>query len=149
MKKNLFSVIVILFIKMSFSQTDCNNAWKTENEMKLIDVTIKNNYAIQFVIKEQKRYLKIIVKNDLGFNKKDLLQIDSGRKQYFEKDILLNQIDKTTGYFIFEINSNYTKTLKDFGITSIVFNNNEFSVPKQDSDAVKKAAACFYESFTQ
>ena len=112
----------------------------------VIDVKIKNNYQVQFIKHQQQLYLKLIVKNDLGYGKTGSLVLFSGKKQYYTKSITLQIINKQSAYFLLEINSNYLSTLKDNGLTSLVFCENvEFGIPKTDSELVKQGANCFFE----
>ncbi len=148
----------LLFNFASFSQ-DCNSVVKTDslllvsssekNVAEQISVYIKNNYQISFISFQKKYYLKLTVTDNLGFAKKGLLEIYSGKKQYFERDIKLNPINDKTAYFIFEITQNYTKTISEYGMSELKFNNASFSIPKADSDEIKKAATCFYRLYPQ
>lgn len=148
----------LLFNFASFSQ-DCNSVVKTDslllvsssekNVAEQISVYIKNNYQISFISFQKKYYLKLTVTDNLGFGKKGLLEIYSGKKQYFERDIKLNSINDKTAYFIFEITQNYTKTISEYGMSELKFNNASFSIPKADSDEIKKAATCFYRLYPQ
>jgi hypothetical protein len=113
----------------------------------LISVSIKNNYQVQFIKHNKTTYLKLIIKNDLGYGRTCSLMLYSTKKQYYTKSITLQPIDKTSAYFLLEINSNYLKTMMDNGLTSIVFcENSEFVIPKSDSELVKQGAACFYDA---
>lgn len=154
-------IIIIFFLLCScntFSQ-DCKSVIKSDSlflfsitEKKVaehISVSIKNNYQISFISYQKKYYLKLSVTDNLGFGKKGLLEIYSGKKQYFERDIKLNAINDKSAYFIFEITQNYTKTISEYGMTELKFDNASFSIPKADSDEIKKAAACFYSSYPQ
>lgn len=151
--------LIIVFFGFAFkinSQSKCSIALKsdscslqkTENKVwvDLISVNIKNNYDVQFIKYQQKYYLKIVVRNDLGYGKTGSLVLFSGKKQYYTKSITLQIIDKKSAYFLLDINSNYLTTIKDNGLTSIVFCENvEFLIPKTDSELVKQGASCFYE----
>jgi hypothetical protein len=151
-------IFFLLFNFASFSQ-DCNSVVKTDslllgsnsekNVAEQISVYIKNNYQISFISFQKKYYLKLTVTDNLGFGKKGLLEIYSGKKQYFERDIKLNSINDKTAYFIFEITQNYTKTISEYGMSELKFNNASFSIPKADSDEIKKAATCFYRLYPQ
>lgn len=153
-------LIVFCFIStLSVFSQDCKSVIQSDSlilmnttEKKFVEhisVSIKNNYQISFISYQKKYYLKLSVTDNLGFGKKGLLEIYSGKKQYFERDIKLNPIDNKTAYFIFEINQNYTKTISEHGMTKLKFSNAMFSIPKADSDEIKKAAACFYSTFPQ
>jgi hypothetical protein len=154
----LFICFLLYFIPV-YSQ-DCESLLKTDSleltnplekkEVKHISINIKNNYTVSFINLNNKFYLKITVTDNLGFGKKGILEISSGKKQYYEKDIVLKSKNNQTGYFIFEINQNYTKTISEYGMTGIIFNSNSsFAIPKNDSEELKKAATCFYKLFPQ
>ncbi|MBI3519466.1 MAG: hypothetical protein HY062_08950, partial [Bacteroidetes bacterium] len=68
------------------------------------------------------------------------------RKQIYIKTIALQIIDKTSAYFLIELNNTfYLDNLKEYGISKIVFNEtSEFGVPKSDTDQIEKAANCFF-----
>ena len=70
----------------------------------------------------------------------------SYRKQIYIKSIELQIIDKTSAYFLIPLNNtNYLENIKELGLTSILFNEvAEFSIPKSDSELIKKAANCFF-----
>lgn len=154
--KHIVLVTAILASLNCFTQTKCNqsliaDSCSLENPGKkelveLMQVKIKNNYQVQFIKHGQRTFLKIIVRDNLGYGKTGSLLLYSNKKQYFTKSITLQIIDKTSAYFLVDLNSNYLTTLKDNGLTSIIFNQNvEFVIPKQDSELVKQLAACFYE----
>ena len=139
------------------SQVKCTMALKTDScalqlaakkeLVDLISVSIKNNYQVQFIKHKNTTYLKLIIKNDLGYGRTCSLVLYSTKKQYYTKSITLQRIDKTSAYFLLEINSNYLKTIADNGLTSIVFcENSEFVIPKSDSELVKQGATCFYDA---
>ena len=139
------------------SQVKCTMALKTDScalqlatkkeLVDLISVSIKNNYQVQFIKHKNTTYLKLIIKNDLGYGRTCSLVLYSTKKQYYTKSITLQPIDKTSAYFLLEINSNYLKTIVDNGLTSIVFcENSEFVIPKADSELVKQGATCFYDA---
>ena len=57
-----------------------------KEQVEIMEVKIKNNYQIQFIKQDKKNYLKIIVKDDLGFGQKGSLLLPSTKKQiYFTK----------------------------------------------------------------
>lgn len=155
--KHVVIVASILVSLNCFAQTKCSQSLVTdsctlENPTKkelveLMQVKIKNNYQIQFIKQGSRTFLKIIVRDNLGYGKTGSLLLYSNKKQYFTKSITLQIIDKTSAYFLVDLNSNYLTTIKDNGLTSIIFNQNvEFVIPKQDSELVKQLAACFYEA---
>ena len=117
-----------------------------KEQVEIMEVKIKNNYQIQFIKQDKKNYLKIIVKDDLGFGQKGSLLLPSTKKQIYIKTIILQPIDKKSAYFIIDLNETYyLDNLKEYGLSKIVFNETtEFSIPKADSDQIKKAANCFF-----
>lgn len=159
--KQLFLLCSLTFSIASFSQTTCDNKFKSDScslqnpnnkiPVDLMEVKIKNNYLIQFIKQDQKNYLKIIVRNDLGFGKKSSLLLLSGKKQIYIKTIELQIIDKSSAYFLISLNAtNYLENIKDLGLSSIIFNETaEFGVPKSDSDQIKKAANCFFNQVSE
>jgi hypothetical protein len=154
--KQLFLICSLTFSIVSFSQTSCDYNFKSDScsiqspskkeLVDLMEVKIKNNYLIQFIKQDKKNYLKIIVRNDLGFGKKSSLLLVSNKKQIYIKTIELQIINKSSAYFLISLNeTNYLENIKELGLSSIVFNETaEFSVPKSDSEQIKKAANCFF-----
>lgn len=133
--------------KYNLTNDSCNLQNPAQKEwVEITQVKIKNNYNIQLIKHGAKKYLKIIVRDNLGFGQTGSLLIYSNKKQYFLKSATLQTIDKNTGYFLLDLNSNYLATLRDNGLTSIIFQEKvEFTIPKQDSEAIKQMAACFWE----
>lgn len=164
LKDECMKIILILgLLLFSFtirSQIKCSevlvaDSCSLQNPLKkewvdVIDVKIKNNYQVQFIKHHNQLFLKLIIRNDLGYGKTGSLVLFSGKKQYYTKSITLQIIDKQSAYFLLELNSNYITTLKDNGLTSFVFRENvEFSIPKNDSELVEQGANCFYEATTK
>jgi hypothetical protein len=154
--KQLFFIFSVIFSFTSFAQEPCGYYLTTatavtgpgkEEAVEMMEVKIKNNYLVQFIKIDKKNYLKIIVRDNLGFGKKGSLLLSSIKKQIFIKSTTLNIIDKESAYFLVEINNTfYLDNIKEFGISKITFNETtEFSIPKNDSDAIKKAAQCFFD----
>lgn len=150
----VFICFVFISIKACYAQDKCHQNFVNDScvllasgkkeAVKLMEVKIKNNYQIQFIRKDSYNYLKIIVKDNLGYGQTGSLLLYSNKKQYFTKSITLQIIDKKSAYFLLELNPNYLTTLKDNGLTSIIFQEKvEFTIPKQDSEAVKQLANCF------
>ncbi len=157
--KIIIQFILILSSCLGFSQTAPCKPLKTDScilppllakqEVQMLETIIKNNYQIQFIKHAPTNYLKIIVKDNLGFGNTSSLLLLSNKKQYYTKLIKLEIIDKTSAFFLLELNSNYLVTLKENGLTNIIFNEKfEFVIPKTDSELIKKTANCFYEIVT-
>lgn len=157
MKFIIFLGLFFILNSTSYSQNKCHQNLVNDSSIlfnpaqkeavQLMEVKIKNNYQIQFIKKDSKNYLKIIVKDNLGYGQTGSLLLYSNKKQYFLKSITLQIIDKKSGYFILEVNPNYLTTIKENGLTSIIFQEKvEFTIPKQDSELVKQLATCFEKS---
>ena len=154
--KHLLFIFFLIFSILGFGQTPCDNLLKTDScalqipqNKELVDlmsVKIKSNYLIQFIKHGTKNYLKIIIRDDLGYGKKGSLLLLSNKKQIYVKSIALQIIDKTSAYFLIELSgTNYLENIKEMGLSKIVFNEtSEFAIPKTDSDQIKKAANCFF-----
>lgn len=153
--KHLFFICSLILSVCGFAQTTCEYTLKADSAtlqlpkkkeaVELLEVKIKNNYQVQFIKLDKKNYLKIIVRNDLGFGKTGSLLLATGKKQIFIRTITLQIIDKASAYFLIELNDSfYLDNIKESGITKLVFNEVvEFGIPKSDSDLIKKAAECF------
>ena len=159
--KQLLLLCSLSFSIISFSQTSCDYKFKTDScsiqnpnnkiVVDLMEVKIKNNYLIQFIKHGKTNYLKIIVRDNLGFGKKSSLLLSSGKKQIYIKTIELQITDKTSAYFLISLNeTNYLENIKELGLYSIIFDKTaEFVVPKSDSEQIKKAANCFYNQVSE
>ena len=154
--KQLFFICLLLFSFTFFAQENCAYTLKTasatlspgkEESVEMIEVKIKNNYLVQFIKVDKKNYLKIIVRDDLGFGKKGSLLLSSLKKQIYVKSTTLQIIDKSSAYFLVELNNTYyLDNVKEFGLVKITFDETTvFSIPKNDSDQIKKAANCFFK----
>lgn len=154
--KHIFFLCSLIFSIQTFGQNPCDNLLKTDScallipqtkeLVELMSVKIKNNYQVQFIKQDTKKYLKIIVRDDLGFGKKGSLLLLSNKKQIYVKSVALQVIDKSSAYFLIELSgTNYLENIKEMGLSKIVFNEtSEFSIPKTDSELIKKTANCFY-----
>lgn len=157
--KQLFFICSFIFSILSYGQTPCEKLLKTDScalqspinkeWVELLEVKIKNNYQIQFIKQGTKKYLKIIVRDDLGYGKKGSLLLICSKKQIYLKSITLQIIDKTSAYFLVELSGTYyLENIKEFGLSKIIFNEtSEFAIPKSDSDQIKKGANCFFTLF--
>lgn len=154
--REIIFICSLILSSVGFSQVPCGYelkqdscallAPKTKEVAEVIEVKIKNNYLVQFIKQDKKNYLKIIVRDNLGFGKKGSLLLVSAKKQIYVKSITLEPIDKNSAYFLVDLNNSYyLDNLKEFGLSKIVFDETvEFGVPKPDSDQIKKAADCFF-----
>ncbi|MGZ3883693.1 MAG: hypothetical protein ACXVPQ_07815 [Bacteroidia bacterium] len=108
---------------------------------------LKNGGAVQFVSDNGKYYLKITPHEKLGFVENGSLELKSGSKSFFVKNAKLYNIKDPGAYFITEIFMNYVATLKDNGLTGLVFNQFEIKFNKEDSRKVEETADCFYKLY--
>lgn len=157
--KQLIFICSFIFSIATYGQTSCEMLLKSDSSalqspknkewVELMEAKIKNNYQIQFIKQGTKKYLKIIVRDDLGYGKKGSLLLICNKKQIYVKSITLQIIDKTSAYFLVELSGTYyLENIKEFGLSKIIFNETfEFSIPKSDSDQIKKVANCFFTQF--
>ena len=155
--KQLFAVIFLLISIINSGQTKCTFVSDTltipkENKVvngEILTTVFKNNNVAELVkTNTGKYYLKLTVRQNLYFDKVDVLEIRSGSKSFYAKDTKQYQLDKNTGFFVVELYKNYVGTLKDDGITSIYFNQAETTFTRQDCAQVKQIAKCFYDAIS-
>ncbi len=157
MKSTLVFFCFMLFALIGKTQTNCEvdfvpdtlfvpNEAKTYSG-KYLQSNLENNATLQlYKLNNSRFYLKLIVKENLYFDKTDVLEIMSGTKSWVRKEITQYQLDKSTGYYLVEIFKNYIGTLKDDGITAIVFGKVKTAFSKQDANKIKKISKCLYET---
>jgi hypothetical protein len=157
MKSTLASFCFMLIVLIGKTQTNCEVDFVPDTLFvpkeaktfsgKYLQTSLKNNATLQlYSLNNNKFYLKLVVKENLYFDKTDLLEILSGTKSWARKDITQYQLDKSTGYYVVEIFKNYIGTLKDEGITGIVFGKVKTTFSKQDANEIKKISKCLYET---
>lgn len=152
--------LLLLYGTSLFAQTPCEKGLRNDSAVisrftynkeavELLDVTIKNNYQLQFIRREESTFLKIIVRDNMGFGQIGEFVLICGKKQIYDKDIKLVSIDASSGYFVLELNPNYILTLRDLGLSKIIFRDKvEFLVPKADSEKIKQIAGCFFDAIS-
>jgi hypothetical protein len=118
-------------------------------EGEYVTVPLKKGSQVTFFKSPDKMFLKLVVNENFYFDKVDVLEIRSGSKSYYAKDTRQHRVNKTTGLFVIEIYNNYLATLKDEGITSIVFNKAETDFTRSDASDIRRTARCFYDSFVR
>lgn len=113
---------------------------------KVMTTNLKNGGKVQLITTGGKYLLKIIPNEKLGFVESGPLEIKSGNKSFFVKNATLYNIKEPEAYFLVDVMINYIATLKDDGITSILFNTKfESKLQKEDTGNIKKMSRCFYE----
>jgi hypothetical protein len=119
-------------------------------EGEYLETTLKNLSVVKlFKADDGKIYLKLLVTKNFYFNKVGVLEIKSNSKSYYAKNTKQYQVNKTMGMYVIEIFRNYVATLKEDGITSIVFAEAETDFTKHDATQIKKIAKCFYDAISE
>lgn len=114
---------------------------------KALNCPLKNGGNIQFFNFNGKFTLKLTLNEKLGFLDVGSLQIKSGTKSFFVKSTTLYNHKQANAYFLVDVLINYIATLKDEGITSVVFNEKfEANLTSEDTKNIRRTAKCFYES---
>jgi len=155
--KNIITVCFVLFVTVYNCQNPCGSSFVSDTmslpeggktlEGEYLETTVKNGSVIRlFKTNDNHYYLRMYVTKNFYFDKVGDLEIRSGTKSYYERKTKQYKIDKHTGMFILEIRSNYVITLKDGGITSIVFSDSETDFTKQDTKQIKAISQCFYDA---
>jgi len=117
---------------------------KTATVVNALTVNLKTGQTIQFINGANKKlYVRIKTNDKLGFIPEGGLELKSGSKSIYFKTNLHN-INKTNPYFIVDVGINYIATLKDYGMSGLVFNSHEIKFIKEDIKAIKETANCFY-----
>lgn len=154
MIKNLYILFLLSVCQYMFAQ-NCSELMTTdslykpvENQSYLVSVMncpLKNGGNIQFINNKGKLLLKITPNQKLGFIDVGSLQIKSGSKSIFFKNTTYYNHKDPGAYFLVEVLINYIATLRDDGLTSLVFNEKFEAVFGDDQKAIRKTAKCFYE----
>jgi hypothetical protein len=114
--------------------------------VKVINCPLKNGGNIQFFNDNGKYILKLTLNEKFGFIDVGSLQIKSGTKSFFLKTATLYNHKQLNAYFLADVLINYIGTLKEEGITSVVFNEKfEAKMATEDVKNIRRTAKCFYE----
>ena len=114
--------------------------------VKVVNCPLKNGGNVQFFNDNGKFTLKLTLHEKLGFLDVGSLQIKSGTKSFFLKSTTLYNHKQPNAYFLVDVLINYIATLKDEGITSVVFNEKfEATLASEDTKNIRRTAKCFYE----
>ncbi len=153
-------ILVLLFTLGFCSAQPCKNLLflgdsviKPNENVKIwanvLNCPLKNGGNIQFISQNRKFYLKLALNDKFGFEDLGSIELKSGTKSFFVKSVKLYDAKKPQPFFVIEILINYVATLKDNGLTSVVFNNFESKLSNQDSDNIEKTANCFYSEHSK
>lgn len=149
-------ILLFVFLSSALLSQNCNDLLVPDsiykpNEQKkvpgkVMTTNLKNGGKVQLVSLGSKYVLKITPNEKLGFVESGPLEIKSGSKSFFVKNATLYDIKEQNAYFLIDVMINYIGTLKDDGITSVVFNTKfESKMQKEDTGNIKKMSRCFYE----
>src|SRR5688572_32559735 len=87
-----------------------------------LETTLKNLSVVRFFkTTDGKLYLRMIVTKNFYFDKVDVLEIQSGSKSYYAKNTKQFKVSKNSGLLLIEVYRNYINTIRENGITGIVF----------------------------
>jgi len=115
-----------------------------------VETTLKNLSKVKlFKSDDDKLYLRLVVTENFYFNKVDVLELQSGTKSYYAKDTKQYKLSRSQGQFTIEIFRNYVWTLKELGVTAIVFGSSTTELTRQDTKEIKKIAACLFETIAE
>lgn len=154
--KQFLIFIFLLYSGLFIAQNNCSFIKDTlfipkENktiEGEYLETTLKKSVVSLIKTGGNKYYLKIVVTENLYFDHVDELEIRSGKKSFYAKDTKQFQLDKHSAFYVVELYKNYVGTLKDDGITALVFNKAETEFTKQDCSQVKQISKCFYDAIS-
>lgn len=157
--RHIFILFAFFLIRSTVLAQTCN-AWANDTmgipetgrtlTGKYLETTLKKNSVVRlFRSDDGKLYLRLIVTENFYFNKVAMLEIRSGSKSYYVKNTKQHKLDKTRGMFFTEIFSNYLVTLKEHGITGVIFGEAETDFTRADAAQVKQIAGCMYDDITQ
>ncbi len=155
MIKNLYILALLTACHCTFSQ-NCSDQLVTDSLYKpsektsclvsVLNCPLKNGGSIQFINNKGKLILKITPNQKLGFLDAGSLQIKSGTKSFFLRNTTLYNHKEPNAYFLVDVLINYVATLRDDGLTSLVFNEKfEAVFPGEDQKNIRRTAKCFYE----
>lgn len=152
MLKKLYIFFSVVFVYAN-AQNPCINQFINDSIVKpgateavvvnALTYSLKNGGVVQLIKDEEKMYLRLKLREKLGFVSDGPLELISGSKSIRFKTKFYD-IDKPTPYFILPIGINYVATLKEYGLSNLLFNSHEVKFSKEESKGIKEIASCFY-----
>lgn len=113
-----------------------------------LETTLRDQHVVRmFLADDQKVYVRFIVARNFYFGKNGSLEILSGSKTYTIKNLTQYKVSKTRGLFVSEIFTNYLTTLRNEGMSSIIFNQAETKFSRLDTKKIKRMAAQFQDAY--
>jgi hypothetical protein len=157
MIERLYILILLSCFNCMFSQ-NCKDQLVSDSLYKpvekhsylvsVMNCPLKNGGKVQFINNNGKFVLKITPNQKLGFLDVGPLQIKSGNKSFFLKSTTYYDHKEPNAYFLVDVLINYIGTLKEDGLTAIVFNEKfESELCSDDVKNVRRTAKCFYELY--
>ena len=157
MIKALYTLVLLTGFNCVFSQ-NCKDQLATDSLYKpnekqsysvsVMNTPLKNGGRVQFINNNGKFALKITPNQKLGFSDVGSLQIKSGTKSIFFRSTTYYNHKEASAFFLVDVLINYIATLKDDGLTSLVFNEKfETEFCSEDQKNIRRTAKCFYELY--
>lgn len=157
LKPYFFLFLVFVCSYLSGQETTCENSFSTDTltlfsegkllEGEMLKTTLKNQSVVQMFAVDRKRFfIRIYVTENFYFNKIDVLTVESGKWTYPVKNCKQYKISKTMGMYVFEVQKNYLATLRDEGMSGLVFAGAVTDFTRNDGQQLKKMCRCFYET---
>ncbi len=145
---SFFLFLLTLSFSVSAQEVTCENSFSTDTlsflpdgplmEGEMIQTTLKNKSIVQMYSMDKKRfYIRIYITENFYFNKVDILNIESGKWSYPVKNCKQFKVNKTLGMYVFEVQKNYLATLRDEGMTGLLFAGAETNFTRSDGHQIK------------
>jgi hypothetical protein len=158
--KKLLLILSLIFIITEYQGQECGMSFTRDTlslpgenrtvEGEYVEALTRNGSSIRLLVTDDRKiFLRMMVTENFYFNKVDVLEIQSGSKSYYVKNCRQHKLSKTQGLFVTELYSNYLITLKEWGITGIVFAQAETHFNRKDAAEVKKIATCALEALAK
>jgi hypothetical protein len=153
MIKSLHILFLLLCSQLAISQCNlvADSLYKpTEKKSVLVSMlscNLKNGGEVQFINNNGRFFLKLYVNEKFGFTDSGSLELKSGTKSFFVKSTTWYDYKQPKPYFLTEVFINYIATLKEDGLTAVVFNQFESKLAKEDTKSIKETAQCFYDLY--
>jgi len=114
---------------------------------EMLRTTLKNQSVIEmYALDRKKFFVRIYITENFYFNKVDILSVESGKWTYPVKNCKQHKVSKTLGMYVFEVQKNYLVTLRDEGMSGLVFAGANTDFTRNDQQMIKKMCRCFYET---
>jgi hypothetical protein len=157
MKRKFFSVLLFFLCGLMHGQGPCADKFISDTMSvpltgktvagEFLETSLKDGTIVRFFkTNSGQYYLRFMISKNFYFNQVSTLEIQSNTKSFYVKNAKQYKVSKSQGMFILEIFRHYVSTIKQEGITAIVFGEVETKFTKQDALQIKDLATCFYET---